>query len=666
MKALTKNIDKISLVIYNLLMMLISGMHPFAIIFGIVPFLSSLFISVNNTIKRIISVVSVIITILLIFKTSNGLLIYTALITYIALIYVLYRANKVDYTEKLCRWLIAFSIFTIVEISSYNTWKVIDLLLTQDGKKLILVSSLLMIEALIDILNMLIGLKYSALIIGNISFILAGINYFTMSLINKPFRLDEIGLAGTALEVVTNYKLSGIQVVRGIIMIIMVCIFNYIVFKYIKNDIYTMNIRVKTVLINCILLFMIHYLWLGPNNVGALDYMPYDNYGTLMGIANSCKRSLVEPKGYEEYNLLDFDNVDNIDIKNKPNIIIIMNEAFSDLSVVRNIEGVNIKTDVIPYTSEIMNNTQSGYLYSSVWGNNTVSSEFEAITGIPTAFVTTGAKVYNNYMNDSIPSLAKVLNNNGYSTYGVHPYNGNGYNRLNSWDILGFENKIFIDDFSSDSSKVRQYISDEANYNKLYEITEGEDNPTFIFNITMQNHGGYSTGYSNTLDIVDTELANYMSLLKESDKAVKKLIDYYSKCEENTIIVFFGDHQPSLTEFYKDSSIESNKYKVPYFIWSNYNMAMEDIPDELSINYLPSIILHEIGVQDKWFMGIHRIMDNYPVISDNVYKDKQENVYLKNEWQEYIKSITPENETSAEKQLKIYESLSYKYVKGHN
>ena len=665
MGVIIKHRDKVALILYNVLIMLLSGMHPFAIIFGIVPFLSSLFISVSDIVKRVVSLISFIVTIILIFKTSNGLLVYTALAVYIALAIMLYRKNKIKYTEKLVRWLIAISIFTIMEISSYNNWKVIDLLLTQDGKKLILVSSLLLIKALVDILSMLIGLKYSTLIIGNICFILTGINYFTMSLINKPFRLDELELAGTALDVASNYSLNGIQIVRGITLLIVLYIFDIIVIKWVKNDKPIINIRVKEIAISGLILFMIYYLWIGPNNVGALDYMPYDNYGTLMGIVNSCKNDLVEPVGYSEYSILNFGDIEDKGEINKPNIIFIMNEAFSDLSVVKDIKGVDIKKDFIPYTSELMNNTQSGYLYSSVWGNNTVSSEFEAITGIPTAFVTTGAKVYNKYINDEVPSIAKVLKDNEYSTYGVHPYNGEGYNRKNSWNILGIDNSVFLEDFSADSKKIRQYISDSSNYKKLYEITEAEEKPAFIFNVTMQNHGGYDTGANTgvTPNIEDKELANYLSLIRESDNAIKELIEYYSDCGEDTIIVFFGDHQPSLTGFYKTVTNEDIKYKIPYFIWSNYEMNMGNIPDEISINYLPSIILHEIGIADKWFNGVYSTMENYPVIADSICKDSEGKSYTKNEWEQYLNSISKENNTKVEENIKIYESLSYSYIK---
>ena len=164
-----------------------------------------------------------------------------------------------------------------------------------------------------------------------------------------------------------------------------------------------------------------------------------------------------------------------------------MNEAFSDLSVNGDIETNN---DPLEFTKKIMNESKSGYVYSSVWGNNTVSSEVECLTGIPTLFTTKGARIFQLYMNKNMPSLARVFDDYGYDTYGIHPYDGDGYHRRSSWETLGFENQLFIEDFVN-PRLIRGYVSDKSNYEKIIEIDEKNEKPIFIFNVTMQNHGGY-------------------------------------------------------------------------------------------------------------------------------------------------------------------------------
>ena len=63
---------------------------------------------------------------------------------------------------------------------------------------------------------------------------------------------------------------------------------------------------------------------------------------------------------------------DVTDLTKKPNIIVIMNEAFSDLSV---LGDYTTNTEVMPFISSLSENTQKGWMYSSVKGGNTADTE---------------------------------------------------------------------------------------------------------------------------------------------------------------------------------------------------------------------------------------------------------------------------------------------------
>ena len=107
-------------------------------------------------------------------------------------------------------------------------------------------------------------------------------------------------------------------------------------------------------------------------------------------------------------------------------------------------------------------------------------------------------------------------------------------------------------------------------------------------------------GYENNYPDVE----QYLSLLRETDKAVEYLLTYFSKIEDDVVIVFFGDHQPSLGDsFYREiegSSADSldaqqNRYKVPFFIWANYDME-ETYVECTSLNYLSSYVYQAAGI----------------------------------------------------------------------
>lgn len=78
--------------------------------------------------------------------------------------------------------------------------------------------------------------------------------------------------------------------------------------------------------------------------------------------------------------------------------------------------------------------------------------------------------------------------------------------------------------------------------------------PFYLFNVTMQNHSGYDQDFDN-LDMPisieekcdDPELKRYLNLIHHSDTALKSLIEHFSKQKDPTVIVFFGDHEPGLS-----------------------------------------------------------------------------------------------------------------------
>lgn len=317
-----------------------------------------------------------------------------------------------------------------------------------------------------------------------------------------------------------------------------------------------------------------------------------------------------------------------------PNIIVIMDEAFSDLSVAGDFET---NEDYMPFVHSLEqgnDNTVTGYLNVSVCGGNTANTEFEFLTGNTMAFLPAGSIPYQQYIKSETPSLAEYLSGLGYETYGMHPYNASGWDRDRVYPLLGFENTRFFDDFT-DKTFLRKYVSDDSDFKNIiqtYELKE-EGHPAFIFNVTMQNHGSYTDAYNNfTPDVTVTgadsfALEQYLSLIKRTDQALENLIDYFAGQKEKTIIVFFGDHQPAdsvaapvLALNGKDvNSLNSEdqrlRYQVPYVIWANYDIE-EGTGEDTSANYLAARVLQTAGVPTSAYQNyLLDLEKDYPVIS---------------------------------------------------
>lgn len=320
--------------------------------------------------------------------------------------------------------------------------------------------------------------------------------------------------------------------------------------------------------------------------------------------------------------------------KDLPNIIVIMDEAFSDLSVVGDLET---NEDYMPFMHKMQqgaDNTITGYAQVSVCGGNTANSEFEFLTGNTMSFLPSGSIPYQQYITKDTPSLASYLASLGYETYAQHPYYASGWNREKVYPLIGFEHLNFIDDYAN-KTYVRKYVSDDADMQHIIDTYENKEDgkPAFIFNVTMQNHGGYTDAFSDLSEDVHATnynsevLDRYLSLIRLTDQSLEKLVDYFSNVDEKTVIVFFGDHQPSdaVAAQVQDSMLlpgESvpdeqlrKRYLVPYLVWANYDIDGAT-QQNTSLNYLSAEVLKAAGVPtDAYQNFLLDLQKSYPVMS---------------------------------------------------
>ena len=320
--------------------------------------------------------------------------------------------------------------------------------------------------------------------------------------------------------------------------------------------------------------------------------------------------------------------------KDLPNIIVIMDEAFSDLSVVGDLET---NEDYMPFMHKMQqgaDHTITGYAQVSVCGGNTANSEFEFLTGNTMSFLPSGSIPYQQYITKDTPSLASYLASLGYETYAQHPYYASGWNREKVYPLIGFEHLNFIDDYAN-KTYVRKYVSDDADMQHIIDTYENKEDgkPAFIFNVTMQNHGGYTDAFSDLSEDVHATnynsevLDRYLSLIRLTDQSLEKLVDYFSNVDEKTVIVFFGDHQPSdaVAAQIQDSMLlpgESvpdeqlrKRYLVPYLVWANYDIDGAT-QQNTSLNYLSAEVLKAAGVPtDAYQNFLLDLQKSYPVMS---------------------------------------------------
>lgn len=358
----------------------------------------------------------------------------------------------------------------------------------------------------------------------------------------------------------------------------------------------------------------------GTQNMVAVHFGNGGTYynGYILNFALSAKELFVgKPEGYSQ------ESINNITAEytqsytgsqkeHTPNIIVIMDEAYSDLSVL----GDNFYTSepISPFIASLTENTVKGYALSSAYGGRTANSEFEFLTGATLAFVPKGTIAYQQYIKDETYSLASVLKVKGYQTVAMHPYLENGWTRNTVWPRLGFEKCYFLDDYPQ-KDLIRGFVSDQEMMEHIIAAFEQQEPeiPLFLFGVTMQNHSGYDYQGDDFRETIFVEgysqeypgANQYLTLLRETDKAIEYLIRYISQSDRETVVVFFGDHLPALDatlyEQIHGSSFNTMDeqmchYKVPFFIWANFDIEEQSI-ECTSLSYLSTLLFEAAGLE---------------------------------------------------------------------
>lgn len=345
-------------------------------------------------------------------------------------------------------------------------------------------------------------------------------------------------------------------------------------------------------------------------------------------------QNLLQDMGYEHEQMM-------ANTKMLPNVIVIMDEAFSDLAV---LGEVNASQDYMPFIHSLMqgaDNTVTGYLYVSVCGGNTANTEYEFLTGNSMRTLPTGSIPYQQYIKKEIPSVASALKELGYTTCAMHPYNSTGWNRNKVYPWMGFEQCIFLKDLQQ-VEKLRTYASDAYDFAQIIRIYEEkpENQPLFLFNVTMQNHGSYYDVYDNFTPDIEVEgkysiaLQQYLSLIKQTDLDFQELLSYFSKQNDPTVVIFFGDHQPAdaVAKHIKNEATEEEKrYQVPYVIWANYDI-LEKTNQDMSANFLASYALEAAGIPltdyQQFLLDVQDLCPIYSAVEIKKENENEESKYL--------------------------------------
>ncbi len=389
------------------------------------------------------------------------------------------------------------------------------------------------------------------------------------------------------------------------------------------------------------------------------DFNDFKNNGFIFTfIRNLNTFKLKTPKDYTQgisKELLE--DIETSEPNKKPNIIVIMNESFFNVNEIKDLE---LSSNPLEHFEHIIQNYTNGSVISPVIGGGTCQPEYEMLTGNSVIFTYKYKIAFLEFFKDikkRTVSIASVLKKQNYSSVFIHPFRKEFYNRNNAYTSFGFEKIIDIKDFDN-PYKPRSFVSDMDCYKKLINEFENksDEKPFFSMVVTMQNHPGYLDGQKfdkHNISVLNdsinsdekTMLENYVNLLKESDNAIKFLTDYFQN-KEDTVILFFGDHQTTknigFSSITKRSELELSK--TPFFIWDNYYLEKTNY-NYVSSFYLTPILFNSIDFKsDKYFNYLYEKLSYFKAFNTGFVIDANDNYINKKDINPELKELFKELE----------------------
>ncbi len=484
--------------------------------------------------------------------------------------------------------------------------------------------------------------------------VFAIVNLYVVDFRGAAITAADLAVVGTALDVAGGYTPKMyIRVFQAIVnLLLLLIVAGRLRYTRISKSLKTYLINLLGVAAVSAAIFYVIFSGFLAGYVKRISYFNtmkygYRHYGTALTFSRSIADAFPsKPENYSQASVQAiagrYDSeaptpAEGVSTEN-PNILVIVNEAFSDLHELGDFETTE---NEMAFFDSLTENCISGVSYASVLGGRTANTEFEILTGHSMANLPFGTVPFQIYIKDDMPSLATLLTQQDYAgRFAFHPCPKKNYNRIHAYPFLGFETFYDNKDVPLKRTNVRTFYSDEACYNNLEAICEeiraATDQPIFAYNMTMQNHSPYNEEYDNfTSDVHAVGLSQtyddvdqYLSLIKISDEALKDLIGRLEALEEPTVILFVGDHQPSLSTAFYDEVIDAEssdpardmiQYRVPFKIWANFDIE-EQTGIVTSMNYLQLYLLDACKAPRTGYQQfLADLREKVPVITGNGY-----------------------------------------------
>ncbi len=303
-----------------------------------------------------------------------------------------------------------------------------------------------------------------------------------------------------------------------------------------------------------------------------------------------------------------------------PNVIIVQLESFFD---VKYIEGVTYTSDPIPTFTMLKEQYPSGLLNVPVIGAGTINTEFEVLTGMNCADFCAGEYPFRAIMLESTcETIAYDLLANGYRTHAIHNHEGSFYLRNKVYKNLGFESFTSIEYFENPTFNENDWAHDSLLTDEILYLLDSTEESDFVFAVSVQGHGKYPDEYELAEDdiaitggiedeAVISHYQYYINQLNEMDAFIAALYEAVMAYDEDTVLVFYGDHLPGIVRD-EGITLSTTDFQTEYIIISNYETPVAAEGGELSTYQLFPTVMEVIGCDEGVMNRFHRVYREDP------------------------------------------------------
>ena len=461
---------------------------------------------------------------------------------------------------------------------------------------------------------------FTRIIISILWFILGIVNGVMLSRRVTPFNAQDLKTVAEGLSLFTNYfsvlELVGIGL--GAVLVILFLVYLWKTVGQFKRKVnYLLSAAVVAASFGGYGLLTDYVI---ENRIVSTYFaniaFAYQDYGLPYCFAASIfNTGISEPNGYTEKKMAEITNDGAIvkstaDTDMLPNVLFVQLESFFDTS---EFKSLNTTIDPLPNLRKMAAEYSSGYCQVPSIGAGTANTEFEVITGMNLRYFGPGEYPYKTYLKErTAESAATAFKSFGYGAHAIHNHSGNFYSRAKVFNNIGFDTFV-CKEFMNFDTTPNGWAKDEVLLEHINDCLDSTEQQDFVFTITVQGHGSYPEkklikephlyAWGTESAEKNNQWTYYANQVYEMDIFAQNLVDMMDKRGEPAVVVFYGDHLPTLGLAEADMKSES-LFNTNYVIWDNIGLKKED--GTIPTYQLMAEVMDRIGLHGGTIFNYHQ------------------------------------------------------------